>query len=52
MPGTWDDAGMASNIAAEKTAMEAASKAREMQTMFDVKIEPFGAKAEEAEECE
>lgn len=52
MPGTWDDAGMASNIAAEKTAMEAASKAREMQTMFDVKIEPFGAKTEEAEECE
>ena len=64
MPGTWDDGGMASNIAAEKTAMEAASKTREMQTMeaasktremqtmFDVKIEPFGAKAEEAEECE
>lgn len=25
---------------------------REMQTMFDVKIEPYGAKAEEAEECE
>ena len=52
MPGAWDDAGIASNIAAEKTAMEAASKTREMQTMFDVKIEPFGAKAEEAEECE
>lgn len=52
MPGTWDDAGMASNIAAEKTAMEAASKTREMQTMFDAKIEPFGAKAEGAKECE
>ncbi len=52
MPGTWGDAGIASNIAAEKTAMEAASKAREMQTMCDVKIEPFGAKAEEAKECE
>lgn len=52
MPGTWDDVGMASNIAAEKTAMEAGSKIREMQTMFDVKIEPYGAKAEEAEECE
>lgn len=25
---------------------------REMQTMFDVKIEPFGAQAEEAKECE
>lgn len=25
---------------------------REMQTMFDVQIEPYGAKAEEAEECE
>lgn len=52
MPGTWDDVGMASNIAAEKTAMEAGSKIREMQTMFDVKIEPYGAKAEGAEECE
>ncbi len=52
MPGTWDDAGIASNIAAEKTAMEAASKTRKMQTMFDVKIEPFGAKAEGAKECE
>lgn len=52
MPGTWDDGGMASNIAAKKTAMEAASKTREMQTMFDVKIEPYGAKAEEAEKCE
>lgn len=50
MSGTWDDAGMASNIAAEKTAMEAASKTREMQTMFDVKIEPYGAKAEGAKE--
>lgn len=38
MPGTWDDGGMASNIAAEKTAMEAASKTREMQTMFDGEI--------------
>lgn len=36
----------------EKTAMEQAGKTREMQTMFDVKIEPYGAKAEEAEECE
>lgn len=52
MPGTWDDARIASNIAAEKTAMEAGSKIREMQTMFDVKIEPYGAKAEEAEKCE
>lgn len=52
MPGTWDDAEMASNIAAEKTAMEAASKAREMQTMFDVKIVPYNTQAEEAEECE
>lgn len=52
MPGTWDDGGMASNIAAEKTAMEAASKTREMQTMFDVKIVPYNTKAEEAEECE
>ena len=52
MPGMWDDAGMASNIAAEKTAMEAGSKIREMQTMFDVKIEPYGAQAEGAKECE
>ena len=52
MPGTWDDAGMASNIAAKKTAMEAAGKIREMQTMFDVKIEPYGSKAEGAEKCE
>lgn len=52
MPGTWDDAGMASNIAAEKTAMEQASKIREMQTMFDVKIVPYKTQAEEAEECE
>lgn len=46
MPGTWDDGGMASNIAAEKTAMEAASKTREMQTMFDGEIEfyPDGRK--------
>lgn len=52
MPGTWDDAGMASNIAAEKTAMEAASRTREMETMFDVKIVPYNTQAEEAEECE
>ena len=52
MPGTWDDGGMASNIAAEKTAMEQASKTREMQTMFDVKIVPYKTQAEEAEECE
>lgn len=66
MPGTWDDGGMASNIAAEKTAMEAASKTREMQTMFDGEIEfyPDGrkkfcvkeergeTKAEGAKECE
>lgn len=52
MPGTWDDAGMASNIAAKKTAMEQAGKIREMQTMFDVKIVPYKTKAEEAEECE
>lgn len=37
---------------AEKTAMEAAGKIREKQTMFDVKIEPYGAKAEGAKECE
>ena len=35
---------------AEKTAMEAAGKIREKQTMFDVKIEPYGAKAEVAKE--
>lgn len=52
MPGTWDDAGMASNIAAKKTAMEQAGKIREMQTMFDVKIVPYKTQAEEAEECE
>lgn len=52
MPGTWDDAGMASNIAAEKTAMEQASKTREMQTMFDVKIVPYKTQAEGAKECE
>lgn len=49
MPGTWDDAGMASNIAAKKTAMEQASKIREMQTMFDVKVVPYKTQAEEAE---
>lgn len=52
MPGTWDDAGMASNIAAKKTAMEQAGKIQEMQTMFDVKIVPYKTKEEEAEECE
>lgn len=52
MPGTWDDVRMASNIAAKKTAMEVASKIQEKQTMFDVKIEPYEFKAEEAEECE
>lgn len=52
MPGTWDDGGMASNIAAEKTAMEEKHRIREMQTMFDVKIVPYNTKAEEAEECE
>lgn len=52
MPGTWDDAGMASNIAAKKTAMEQASKIREMQTMFDVKVVPYKTQAEEAKECE
>lgn len=52
IPGTWDDGGMASNIAAEKTAMEAASRTREMETMFDVKIVPYNTQAEEAEECE
>lgn len=52
MPGTWDDAGMASNIASKKTSMEQACKIREMQTMFDVKIVPYKTKAEEAEECE
>ena len=52
MPGILDDGGMASNIAAKKTAMEAAGKIREMQTMFDVKIEPYGAKAEGEKECE
>lgn len=52
MPGTWDDAGMASNIAAKKTAMEQASKIREMQTMFDVKVVPYNTQAEEAKECE
>lgn len=35
---------------AEKTAMEAAGKIREKQTMFDVKIEPYGAKAEGSKE--
>lgn len=35
MPGTWDDGGMASNIAAEKTALEEKHRIREMQTMFD-----------------
>ena len=52
MPGTWDDVRMASNIAAKKTAMEQASKIREMQTMFDVKVVPYKTKAEEAEKCE
>lgn len=52
MPGTWDDGGMASNIAAEKTAMEEKHRIREMQTMFDVKIVPYNTQAEEAEECE
>lgn len=37
---------------AEKTAMEAASRTREMETMFDVKIVPYNTQAEEAEECE
>lgn len=37
MPGTWDDAGIASNIAAEKTAMEESHRISEMQTMFDVR---------------
>lgn len=32
--------------------MEAAGKIREKQTMFDVKIEPYGAKAEGVKECE
>lgn len=41
MPGTWDDGGMASNIAAEKTAMEEKHRIREMQTMFDGKIELY-----------
>ena len=50
--GEGDDGGMASNIAAEKTAMEAASRTREMETMFDVKIVPYNTQAEEAEECE
>lgn len=49
MPGTWDDGGMASNIAAEKTAMEEKHRIREMQTMFDVKIVPYNTQAEEAE---
>ena len=35
MPGTCDDGGMASNIAAEKTALEEKHRIREMQTMFD-----------------
>lgn len=52
MPGTWNDGGMASNIAAEKTAMEEKHRIREMQTMFDVKIVPYNTQAEEAEECE
>ena len=52
MPGTWDDVRMASNIAAKKTAMEQASKIREMQKMFDVKVVPYKTKAEEAEKCE
>ena len=50
MPGTWDDAGMASNIAAKKTAMEAGGKIREMQTMFDVKIVPYKAQEERDEQ--
>lgn len=37
---------------AEKTAMEAAGKIREKQNMFVVKIEPYGATAEGAKECE
>lgn len=41
MPGTWDDGGMASNIAAEKTAMEEKHRIREMQTMGDGKIELY-----------
>ena len=41
MPGTWDDGGMASNIAAEKTAMEEKHRVREMQTMWDGKIELY-----------
>lgn len=41
MPGTWDDGGMASNIAAEKTAMEEKHRIREMQTMWDGKIELY-----------
>ena len=36
----------------EREEREWCRQEREMQTMFDVKIEPFGAKAEEAEECE
>lgn len=52
MPGTWDDVRMASNIAAKKTAMEQASKIREMQTMFDVKVVPYKTQAEGAEKCE
>ena len=43
---------MASSIAAEKTAMEAGGKIREMQTMFDVKIVPYKTQAEGAKECE
>ena len=52
MPGTWDDAGMASNIAAEKTVMETAGKIRKTQTMVDVKIVPYKTQAEGAQECE
>lgn len=36
----------------EREEREWCRQEREMQTMFDVKIEPYGAKAEEAEECE
>ena len=50
MPGTWNDGGMASNIAAEKTAMEEKHRIREMQTMFDVEIVPYNTQAEGAKE--
>lgn len=36
----------------EREEREWCRQEREMQTMFDVKIEPFGAKAEGAKECE